>query len=435
MKVAFSTLGCRVNHYESEAMAEKFIREGYEVVDFSEVADVYVINTCTVTNMGDKKSRQIISRARRLNNDAIIAVVGCYSQIAPKEVSAIEGVDVVLGTRNKGDVVYYVNKARDEKVAQVYVESVLKNKKFEELNIEEYQDKTRAFLKIQDGCNRFCTYCIIPYSRGSVCSKEPRQVLDEINRLSEHGFKEIILSGIHTASYGLDLDGNITLVDLLEEIEKLDGIERVRIGSIEPAFFTNDVIEKMKKMKKLCHQFHLSLQSGCDATLKRMNRRYTAEEYENIVNVLRNTFDDVSITTDVIVGFPGETEEEFEECYKFLERIKLTKTHVFKYSPRQGTRAATMPNQIDGKVKDLRSKRLIELNDKNEAEFTKKLLGKNVDVLIEQEVKGKEGIFEGYTKNYVKVEVKGVSSDMKGNIVSCKIEEACGDYAVGYLVK
>lgn len=435
MKVAFSTLGCRVNHYESEAMAEKFIREGYEVTEFTEVADVYVINTCTVTNMGDKKSRQIISRARRLNPDAIIAVVGCYSQIAPKEVSAIDGVDVVLGTRNKGDVVYYVNKSRDEQAAQIYVESVLRNKKFEALNIEEYQDKTRAFLKIQDGCNRFCAYCIIPYSRGSVCSKEPRQVLDEINKLSEHGFKEIILSGIHTASYGLDLDGEITLVDLLEEIEKLDGIERVRIGSIEPAFFTPEVVEKIKNMKKLCPQFHLSLQSGCNATLKRMNRRYTAEEYERIVNILRENIKDVSITTDVIVGFPGETEEEFNETYEFLKRIKLTKTHVFKYSPREGTKAATMPNQLDGTVKDKRSKALIELNNKNEGDFTKAIVGRVMDVLIEQPVKGKDDVYEGYTRNYVKVEVKGIEENLKGQIVNCKIEEALGDYAVATLVK
>lgn len=435
MKVAFSTLGCRVNHYESEAMAEKFIREGYEVTEFTEVADVYVINTCTVTNMGDKKSRQIISRARRLNPDAIIAVVGCYSQIAPKEVSAIDGVDVVLGTRNKGDVVYYVNKARDEQAAQIYVESVLRNKKFEELNIEEYQDKTRAFLKIQDGCNRFCAYCIIPYSRGSVCSKEPRQVLDEINKLSEHGFKEIILSGIHTASYGLDLDGEITLVDLLEEIEKLDGIERVRIGSIEPAFFTPEVIGKIKNMKKLCPQFHLSLQSGCNATLKRMNRRYTAEEYERIVNILRENIKDVSITTDVIVGFPGETEEEFNETYEFLKRIKLTKTHVFKYSQREGTKAATMPNQLDGTVKDKRSKALIELNNKNEGDFTKSIVGRVMDVLIEQPVKGKDDVYEGYTRNYVKVEVEGIEENLKGQIVNCKIEEALGDYAVATLVK
>ncbi|MDD6795028.1 MAG: tRNA (N(6)-L-threonylcarbamoyladenosine(37)-C(2))-methylthiotransferase MtaB [Clostridiaceae bacterium] len=435
MKVAFATLGCRVNHYESEAMAEKFIREGYSVVDFSEISDVYVINTCTVTNMGDKKSRQIISRARRLNNDAIIAVVGCYSQMAPKEVSAIEGVDVVLGTRNKGDVVYYVNKARDEGKVQVHVEGVLQNKKFEELNIDEYQDKTRAFLKIQDGCNRFCTYCAIPYARGSVCSKDPRKVIDEIKRLNEHGFKEIILSGIHTASYGLDLEGNITLVDLLEDIEMLDGIERVRIGSIEPAFFTPEVVERIKKMKKLCPQFHLSLQSGCNSVLKRMNRRYSAEEYERIVNVLRENIKDVSITTYVIVGFPGETEEEFNETYEFLKRIKLTKTHIFKYSPRKGTRAADMKGQINGIIKDERSKALIELNNKNEADFTEKYIGKEMDVLLEQPVKNKENTYEGYTRNYIKVEVQGVSEDMKGQIVNCKLKEAHGEYAIGEFVK
>ena len=428
MKVAFATLGCRVNSYESEAMAEKFIREGYEVVDFSEVADVYVINTCTVTNMGDKKSRQIIGRARRSNEDAIIAVVGCYSQMAPKEVSAIEGVDVVLGTKNKGDVVYYVNKARDEQKIQVHVDNALKNNKFEELNIEEYQDKTRAFLKVQDGCNRFCAYCAIPYARGSVCSKDPRKVIDEVKRLRDHGFKEVIISGIHTASYGLDLNGTITLVDLLEDIELIDGIERVRIGSIEPAFFTPDVVERIKKMKKLCPQFHLSLQSGCNATLKRMNRRYTAEEYENIVNILRENIKDVSITTDVIVGFPGETEEEFNKTYEFLKRLKLTKTHIFKYSPRKGTRAADMPNQLDGNVKEERSKLLIELNKKNEKDFISKYVGREMDVLVEQEVKSKPGIYEGYTRNYLKVEVSGLNEEMKGQIVQCKITVACDDY-------
>lgn len=434
MKVAFSTLGCRVNQYESEAMAEKFIREGYEVVDFSEIADVYVINTCTVTNMGDKKSRQIISKARRLNNNAIIAVVGCYSQIAPKEVSKIEGVDVVLGTRNKGDVVYYVNKARDEQKIQVHVEGVLKNKKFEDLNIEEYQDKTRAFLKIQDGCNRFCTYCAIPYARGSVCSKEPRKVIEEIKKLASHGFKEVILSGIHTASYGLDLDGNITLIDLIEDIEKIDGIERVRIGSIEPAFFTNEVIEKIKGFKKLCPHFHLSLQSGCNTVLKRMNRRYTAEEYEHIVNVLRENIKDVSISTDVIVGFPGETEEEFNETYEFLKKIKLTKTHIFKYSPRKGTRAAEMKEQIDGKLKEERSKALIALNDINEQGFIEKYINKNVKVLLEQEVKGKENIFEGYTENYIKVELEKSENIKSGDIIECRIEKAHKDFAEGKII-
>lgn len=434
MKVAFFTLGCRVNQYESEAMTEKFIREGYTVVDSSEAADVYVINTCTVTKMGDKKSRQFISRSKRLNNDAIIAVVGCYSQMSTDEVKNIEGVDVVLGTRNKGDVVYYVNKAREEGKLQVQVGEVLKNNKFEDLNIEDYQDKTRAFLKIQDGCNRFCAYCLIPYARGSVCSKDFNKVIEEIKKLAGHGFKEIILSGIHTASYGVDLEGNVTLVDLLEEIEKLEGIERVRIGSIEPAFFTEEVVSKVKKMKKLCPQFHLSLQSGCSSTLKRMNRRYTAEEYEKIVNTLRANIPDVSITTDVIVGFPGETEEEFNETYDFLSRIKLTKTHIFKYSIREGTKAATMPNQIDTNVKEERSKLLLELNNKNEKEFISNYLNKEVDVLIEQEVNGKQGVFEGYSRNYIKVQVSNCTNDLKGKIVRCIIEEVGVDCAFGTIV-
>ncbi|OOM75083.1 threonylcarbamoyladenosine tRNA methylthiotransferase MtaB [Clostridium puniceum] len=429
--VSFYTLGCRVNHYETEAMAEKFIREGYEVTDFENFADVYVINTCSVTNMSDKKSRQIISRARRTNKNAIIAAVGCYSQVSPEEVAKIEGVDVVLGTRNKGDIVYYVNKAKDEQKPQLMVGEVLKNKQFEDLNIEEYQDKTRAFLKIQDGCNRFCAYCLIPYTRGTTCSKDPEKVLNEINKLSEHGFKEIILSGIHTASYGVDLEGNITLITLLEEIENMDGIERVRIGSIEPSFFTDEVIEKMKRMKKLCPQFHLSLQSGCDATLKRMNRRYTAKEYEDAVNRIRKNLKDASITTDVIVGFPGETDEEFNETYEYLERIKLTKTHIFKFSPRKGTKAADMIDQLDGTVKENRSKALIELNAKNEGDFSKSLVGRNLDVLIEQEVSKKTGVFEGYTRNYVKVEISNGNENMIGKIIPCSIKEANGDYVIG----
>ncbi|MBC5624764.1 tRNA (N(6)-L-threonylcarbamoyladenosine(37)-C(2))-methylthiotransferase MtaB [Clostridium sp. NSJ-49] len=434
MKVAFATLGCRVNQYESEAMAEKFIREGYEVVDFDQFSDVYVINTCTVTNMGDKKSRQIISRARRTNPEAIIAAVGCYSQMSPKEVSEIPGVDVVLGTRNKGDVVYYVNKAKDEGKSQVHVQGVLQNKVFEDLKIEDYQDKTRAFLKIQDGCNRFCTYCTIPYARGSVCSKDPNKVLSEVRELAKNGFKEVILSGIHTASYGLDLEGNVNLISIIEEIEKIDGIERIRIGSIEPAFFTPEVIEKIKSFKKLCPHFHLSLQSGCDATLKRMNRRYTAKEYEDSVNLLRETLPDVSISTDVIVGFPGETEEEFNETYEFLKRIKLTKTHIFKYSPRKGTKAADMPNQIDGKVKDERSKKLIELNDINEKAFTEKFIDREMDVLFEQQVKGKEDVYEGYTRNYIKVEVHCMAANITGRIVDVKLEKAEKDYAIAEMV-
>lgn len=432
--VAFATLGCRVNHYETEAMAEKFLREGYDVAEFENFADVYVINTCSVTNMSDKKSRQIIGRARRRNENAVIAAVGCYSQVSPNEVSKIDGVDVVLGTRNKGDVVYYVNKAKDEGKVQIAVGEVLKNRTFEELNIEEYQDKTRAFLKIQDGCNRFCTYCLIPYTRGTTCSKDPKKVLDEIKRLEQNGFKEIILSGIHTASYGVDLEGNVTLISLLQEIEKLNGIERVRIGSIEPSFFTDEVIEKIRYMKKLCPQFHLSLQSGCDETLKRMNRRYTAKEYEEAVYKIRENFKDASITTDVIVGFPGETEEEFNETYEFLKRIKLTKTHVFKFSPRKGTKAENMINKVDGIIKEKRSRALIELNNKNEGEFSRNLIGRKMDLLVEKEVGKNSGFYEGYTRNYVKVQVQSDSDDIVGKIVECIIEESQEDYVIGKII-
>lgn len=433
MKVAFSTLGCRVNQYESEAMAEKFIREGYKVVDFDGFSDVYVINTCTVTNMGDKKSRQIIGRARRENPKAIIAVVGCYAQISSTEVSLIEGVNVVLGTRNKGDIVYFVNRAREENKQIIKVGEVLKNHEFEDLNIEEYQDRTRAFLKIQDGCNRFCSYCLIPYARGGVCSKDPDKVIEEIKSLSKHGFKEVILSGIHTASYGIDLEGKVTLVDILSSIEEISGIERVRIGSIDPTFFTDDVLKRIKGLNKLCHHFHLSLQSGCDETLERMNRKYTSKEYKDIVDKLRETYDDVSITTDVIVGFPGESHEEFEKTYEFLKETKLSKTHVFKFSPRKGTKAETMGAQIDGNIKDQRSHRLIELNLINEKEFMNKFIGKTFKVLYEQEVLKESGVYEGYTENYIKVQSKYSDDSIIGKVAETIIEKVGNDYAEGII--
>ena len=420
MKVAFATLGCRVNQYESEAMAEKFIREGYEVVDFDQFSDVYVINTCTVTNMGDKKSRQIISRARRTNPEAIIAAVGCYSQMSPKEVSEIPGVDVVLGTRNKGDVVYYVNKAKDEGKSQVHVQGVLQNKVFEDLKIEDYQDKTRAFLKIQDGCNRFCTYCTIPYARGSVCSKDPNKVLSEVRELAKNGFKEVILSGIHTASYGLDLEGNVNLISIIEEIEKIDGIERIRIGSIEPAFFTPEVIEKIKSFKKLCPHFHLSLQSGCDATLKRMNRRYTAKEYEDSVNLLRETLPDVSISTDVIVGFPGETEEEFEETLSLCEEVRYDSAFTFLYSVRKGTPAAEYTNQIPEDIKHQRFNRLVDVINRISAEKNAEYVGIVEKVLVDGPSKTNSRTYGGRTETFKLVNFRG-SPEMIGKIVDVRI--------------
>lgn len=431
MKVAFATLGCRVNQYESEAMTEKFLREAYEVVDYDTFADVYVINTCTVTNMGDKKSRQMISRARRQNPDSIIAVVGCYSQIAPDEVSKIEGVDVVLGTRNKGDIVYWVNRAREVKSQMVEVNDVLRNNEFEELNIEEYQNKTRAFLKIQDGCNRFCSYCLIPFARGAVCSKKPDKVISEVKELAAHGFKEIILSGIHTASYGIDLDDKVTLVDLMEQIDVIEGIERVRIGSIDPTFFSNDVIQRIVKLKKLCPHFHLSLQSGCDATLKRMNRHYSSKEYKFVVEELRKNIKDVSITTDIIVGFPGETEEEFNTTYEFLKDIRLSKMHIFKFSPRKGTRAAEMKEQVDGLAKEERSGKLINLSNELEKEFMKQYIGTTMNVLYEQVHDSNR--YEGYTSNYIKVLAES-KVDVEGGILETVINDCENDYLLGKLL-
>lgn len=433
MKVAFITLGCRVNSYESEAMAEKFIKEGYELVEPEDKADVYVINTCTVTNMGDRKSRQMISKAKKLNNNAVIAVVGCYSQVEPQKVSKIDGVDIVLGTKNKGDIIKYLNEFIEEKNQIVNVKDVFKDKKFEDLKIEEYHDKTRAFLKIQDGCNRFCSYCLIPYARGGICSKDPDKVIYEIKELAKHGFKEIILSGIHIASYGIDLKNGWDLMKIVGEAEKIDGIERIRIGSIEPTFFTEEVIEKIKSMKKMCHHFHLSLQSGCTATLKRMNRHYTAEQYKDIVDKLRNNIKDVSITTDVIVGFPGETEEEFNETYNFLRDIRLTKTHVFKYSKREGTKAAEVKEQVDGNVKEERSAKLIELNHKNENEFISKLIGRDMKVLFETHFENDNELFEGYTANYVKVVAKS-HKDVSSAILKVKITEAKDEYLIGEII-
>jgi len=418
MKVAITTLGCRVNVYESEAMLEIFKKDKFQVVDYDEFADVYVINTCTVTNTGDKKSRQLIRRAKRHNENAIIAVVGCYSQVASEEVKEIDGVDIVLGTRNKSEILYWVNRVIDENKQFVVVNDVLKNKKFEKLKIEDYNDKTRAFLKIQDGCNNFCSYCLIPYARGAVCSKDRELILEEARELSKNGFKEIILSGIHTASYGVDLKEDVDLMTIVEDIDKIEGIERIRIGSIDPTFFTDDIINRLDKVNKMCPHFHLSLQSGCNETLKRMNRKYTAENYKLCVEKLREVMPMVAITTDIIVGFPGETNEEFEKTYEFLKDLKLAKTHVFRFSPRTGTRAAKMDNQVDGKVSAERSARLIELNEENERLFMEKFIGTTSKVLFEEEIG--EGVYAGYTENYLKVNAESVK-DINGSIEEVKI--------------
>lgn len=428
-KVALYTLGCRVNQYETEAMAETFIKKGYEAVDFEDYADVYVINTCTVTNMGDRKSRQMIRKAKRKNPDSIIAVAGCYAQVSPDEAAAIEGVDVVVGTSDKGRIADLVEEYEKNKKKIKMVENIMNVREFEELQIDEYQDRTRAFLKIQDGCDRYCSYCLIPFARGPVRSRKPENIINEVVKLADKGFKEVILSGIHVASYGKDI-GDVTLLDVIKGINEIDGIERIRIGSVDPTFFTEKVIKEIAKIEKLCPHFHLSLQSGCNETLKRMNRHYTSEEYKATVEGLRQAFPDVSITTDVIVGFPGETDEEFKSTYEFLKDIRLSKMHIFKYSPRKGTRAAQYKEQVSPEVKEQRSKILLELDSELERAFIEKFISRKMDVLFE-EMNGE--ISNGYTKNYIKVSVNS-KDDVSGKICDVNLTECMGNYAKGYII-
>lgn len=432
MKVAFQTLGCRVNVYDSEAMSEMFMKDGYELVDYAEEADVYVINTCTVTSMGDKKSRQYIKKAKRQNPDAVVAVVGCYSQVNRDEVAGIEGVDVVLGSRNKSEIVYYVNKAMGEKAQVIHVsDNILISPKFEDLEIQDYEGKTRAFLKIQDGCSRFCSYCIIPYARGGPSSKDPLKVLEEVRSLASKGFREVILSGIHIASYGQEFEKPFGLIDLMEQLEDIEGIERVRIGSIEPMFFNGSAMDRIVRLKKLCPHFHLSLQSGCDATLKRMNRRYTAAEYEEVVDMLRRKIPGVSITTDVIVGFPQETDEEFGETMAFLERLRLNKIHTFKYSPRKGTPAYRLMDPVDGVEKDRRSSLVMDLSDRCEAAYTESLVGQTVPVLFEE---GRDGVFLGYTPDYIQVRVES-DNPIRGTVLDVAVTGKENALAIGEIRK
>jgi len=430
LRVAVETLGCRVNIYDSEAMMELFKRDGFEVVEFGDKADVYVINTCTVTNRGDKKSRQHIHRAKRQNPDAVVAVVGCYSQVNKDEVASIEGVDIVLGSRNKSEIVFYVNKAISERKQVVHVsENIMLGARFEDLSIKGYEGKTRAFMKIQDGCNRFCSYCIIPYARGGVSSKEKDKVIEEVRLLASEGFKEIILSGIHIASYGQDFREAYGLIDLLEEIDGIDGIERVRIGSVEPMFFRGEAMERVLGLRKLCPHFHLSLQSGSEATLKRMNRRYTPEEYLDVVLKLRDRLPGASITTDVIVGFPQETDEEFKETMEFLGKVKLDKIHTFKYSERKGTPAARMTGKVDPKTKDERSSLIMDLSDKLEEKHVSGIVGNRVKVLFEE---GKDGVYYGYTPEYIRVRTES-QEDLEGLIRSVLITGSVKDTAFGEL--
>lgn len=423
--VAFITLGCKVNQYETNAMSQKLIEEGYKIVEHTQKADIYIINTCTVTNMSDRKSRQMIRRAKEINPEAIIIAVGCYVQVAKKEIENIKEIDLALGNEEKVDIVKYCNeiiqKNKNEEIADV-----MQSRKFAEFGETSYTEKTRAVIKVQDGCDRFCSYCIIPYARGRVRSREPEHIIKEIKQIANEGIKEVVITGIHIASYGKDFKKDYKLIDLLEEINKIDGIERIRLGSIEPLLITEEFVQRLVKLEKICEQFHLSLQSGCDETLKRMNRRYTTQQFEEIVKRLRKAYDNVNLTTDIIVGFPGETEEEFAKTYKFLEKIKFYKMHIFKYSPRKGTRAEQMPQQIEPQLKEERSKKLIELSDKNEKEYNSEYVGKRVEVLWEEQ---KNEIYKGHTKNYVLVEMKAKPSENKENVIeSVQISQAYEHY-------
>lgn len=424
--VAFYTLGCKVNQYETNAMKQKFIEKDYEIVEFEEAADIYVVNTCTVTNMSDRKSRQIIRRAKESNKNSLLVVTGCYAQVAKDELEKIEDIDIVIGNQEKKDIVTFVEEKQKEKIEKV--SDILYEKSFAEFGSSTYTDKTRAVIKVQDGCDRFCSYCIIPYARGRIRSRKPEEVIAEIEKLTKKGIKEVVITGIHLASYGKEYKPHISLLELLEEINKIDGIERIRLGSLEPTLMTKDFIEGLVKLEKICDHFHLSLQSGCDETLKRMNRRYTAEEFEEGIKIIRDNFPNVSLTTDVIVGFPGETEEEFSKTYEFLERIKFYKMHVFKYSQRKGTKAAVMQNQITGEVKEERSNKLIELSNKNQKEQNQKYIGKEIDVLFEEQ----DGEYiKGHTTNYIMVYVKSDDKELEDTIRKVKITDALDEHLIG----
>ncbi len=397
-KVAFITLGCKVNQYETNAMAQEFLEKSYEVVEHTEIADIYVINTCTVTNMSDRKSRQMLRRVKELNENAVVVACGCYAQVAKSELEKIEEVDLILGNNEKKNIVELVEKFVKTKKKELEIEDVMNQKEYVEFGDVVYTEKTRAVIKVQDGCDRFCSYCIIPYARGRVRSRKPEKIISEINKIAKEGIKEVVITGIHIASYGKDFKEDYKLIDLLEEINKIEGIKRIRLGSLEPLLITEEFVNRLVKLEKICHHFHLSLQSGCDKTLKRMNRRYTIEEFRNIVNLLRKNYEDVNLTTDIIVGFPGETEEEFNKTYEFLKEIKFYKMHVFKYSQRKGTKAAVMSGQIDGNKKEERSRKLIELSNRNEKEYNENYVGKEVEILWEEK---KEKFYRGHTKNYI----------------------------------
>lgn len=419
-KVAFFTLGCKTNQYESEAMASIFRREGFETVGFDETADVYIVNTCTVTHLGDRKSRQAIRRAIKNNPDAVVVVTGCYAQTSPGEVLEIPGVDLVVGTRDRDKIVRLVEEAEKAPSPVNAVTDIMSNPDFEDISILDYENRTRAFVKIQEGCNNYCTYCIIPYARGPLRSREPEKVLEEVRKLVNEGFGEIVLTGIHIGAYGAGLNDQADLADLIIKVALTPGLKRLRLGSIEPLDITPRLVNAIAEIRTLCRHLHIPLQSGDDYILQRMNRQYNTFEFSRLVSAIRGQIPEIAITTDVIVGFPGETDELFENTYQFIEELGFSKTHIFKYSPRKGTPAAEYPEQVSAEDKDIRSKRLAALDRENQKKFASRLLGDDAtEVLVEQLVDDEEDLWEGLTDNYVRVLLKS-STDLKGNFVEVR---------------
>ncbi len=419
-KAALHNLGCKVNGYETEAMQKLLEEDGYEIVPFHEKADVYVINTCTVTNIADRKSRQMLHRARKMNPEAVIVAAGCYVQAQEEAGQAIEGIDILIGNNQKKNLISLLHAHEQHEDIKAVID-INHTGEFEELYVDSAGDHTRAYIKIQDGCNQFCTYCIIPYVRGRIRSRQPEEIVKEVERLADAGYQEVVLTGIHASSYGvdfvnpkMDLDSWVTmegekkdLLYLIQQIHKVEGIRRIRLSSIEPRIITEKFAKELAKLPKVCPHFHLSMQSGCDATLKRMNRHYTSREYYEKCGILRTYFEHPAITTDVIVGFPGETQEEFETTRAFIEKVGFYETHVFKYSRRNGTKAASMPDQVPEQKKAERSQILLDLCKKKKKEFEDQMIGKQVEVLLEETFE-KDGVLyrTGLTKEYVKVAVK-----------------------------
>ncbi|KIL23664.1 tRNA (N(6)-L-threonylcarbamoyladenosine(37)-C(2))-methylthiotransferase MtaB [Bacillus sp. FSL W8-0645] len=435
--VAFHTLGCKVNHYETEAIWQLFKEAGYERKEYESKADVYVINTCTVTNTGDKKSRQVIRRAIRHNPDGVICVTGCYAQTSPAEIMAIPGVDIVVGTQDRHKLLGYIEEYRRERQPINGVGNIMKARVFEELDVPAFTDRTRASLKIQEGCNNFCTFCIIPWARGLLRSRDPEEVINQAQQLVDAGYKEIVLTGIHTGGYGEDLK-DYNFAKLLKELDKrVSGLKRIRISSIEASQITDEVIEVLDQSDKIVRHLHIPLQSGSNTVLKRMRRKYTMEFFAERLTKLKKALPGLAVTSDVIVGFPGETEEEFLETYNFVKDHQFSELHVFPYSKRTGTPAARMEDQVDENVKNERVHRLIALSDQLAKEYASAYEGDVLEIIPEESFKeqeGKHNLYVGYTDNYMKVVFEG-TEDMIGRLVKVKITKAGYPYNEGQFVR